>query len=283
MAKIYAMALPVVAGKMEQWQAFQASLKTERKRDYEASRQKAGVKREMIWHQPSPAGDVLLLVLEIEGDFADFARLLSQPENEFEKWFVAQAQEIHGITAEQFAELKAPEQIFDWTCPSVFERASETALGIGHQLSETAQGIFEKASQTAGEMSKAMAENAGGVTAKAQSMAQEAGERMQKQAQEAGERMQKQAQEAGERMQKQAQEVKKQVELKASELMHQTSENVAELTQQMQSKASEALENASEVSHAVVEKATGLFNQALGMLQRKGNEPETDKDSSSKA
>ncbi len=264
MPKTYITALPILPEKVEQWKAFAQALKTDKQREYELARQKAGVRSEKIWHQHTPHGDLHLQVVELDGSFSDFMRSVTEPSDEFGQWYLAQMQEIHGVTAEQIATMPANEQVFAWTCPTVLEKAGETALGIGQNLAHTAQGILGKASETAEEVGKKVSENAGSFAGKAQQQAQEAAHQFQEKAQEAGHQLQEKAQEAAHKVQQQADEVRKQVEVKATELLNQAGDNVAEAAQQMQVKAAEALENAAEVGQAVAEKASGLLNQALG-------------------
>ncbi|PIQ25606.1 hypothetical protein COW36_21430 [bacterium (Candidatus Blackallbacteria) CG17_big_fil_post_rev_8_21_14_2_50_48_46] len=282
MTKTYAMALPILPDKMEQWKAFAEALKTTRAREYELARQKAGVRSEKVWHQATPAGDLLIQVVELEGSFADFVASLAQTEDEYGQWFSTQVQEIHGVSPEQIVEIPANPEIFAWTCPSVLEKAGETALHIGQNLAQTAQGILGKATETAEGVGKTVAANSGGFAEKAQHQAQEATQKMQAQAQEVAQQLQHQAQEAAQKMQAQAQEMqaqaqemRKQVEIKASELLNQAGDNVADAAQQMQVKAVEALENAAEVSQAMAEKASGLLNQAMGIFGKKLEKPES--------
>lgn len=264
MPKTYVVALPILPGKLDAWKQFVEALKTDKLREYEAARQKAGVRSEKIWHQSTPQGDVMLQVIELEGSYSDFMRSLTQANDEFGQWFLALTQELHGVTAEQMEAMQPNEQILSWTCPTVLEKASETALGIGQNLAQTAQGILGKASETAEEVGKKVSENAGSLAGKAQQQAQEAAHQLQEKAQETAHQLQEKAQEAAQKVQHQAEEVRKQVEVKATELLNQAGDNVAEAAQQMQVKAAEAIENAAEVGQAVAEKATGLLNQALG-------------------
>lgn len=284
MSKTYVVALPIAPGKLEAWKQFAEALKTDKVREYESARQKAGVRSEKIWHQSTPHGDLMLQVVELEGSYPDFMRSLTEPSDEFGQWFLAQAQDIHGVTAEQMEAMQPNEQVFAWTCPTVLEKASETALGIGQNLAHTAQDILGKASETAEEVSKRVSANAGPFAEKAQQQAQEATQKMQAQAQEiqaqaqeAVQKMQAQAQETAQKMQSQAQEMRKQVEIKASELLNQAGDNVADAAQQMQVKAAEALENAAEMSQAMAEKASGLLNQAMGIFAKKEDKTETPK------
>ncbi len=262
MSKMYLIALPILPNKLEQWKQFTHTLKTEKQHEYESARQKAGVRSEKIWHQSTPQGDQLLQVLELDGSVEDFLHSLTQTNGAFETWFLEQIKDIHGLTIEQIEALPAHDLVFAWNSPTVFEKTSETALGIGQNLAQTAQGILGKATEAAGTVGKKVGANASELAGKAQSQAQETAQQFQKSAQE------------------KAQELRKNVETKTSELLNQAGENVAEATQQMQAKASEALGKSAEMGQAAAGKATDFFNQALGIFGKKedkASESETEK------
>lgn len=252
MSQFYSMILPIVPGKLEQFKQFAHTLLNDKRRDYEASRHQLGIRREMLWHQVTPAGDMAILVMELEHGMESFMQTLINPQDDFSRYFAQQASEIHGWDPSQLADIKPNEQIVNWHSSSLFEKANETALGIGQNLAGTAQDLLGKASQTAGEVGQHMASNTQEILGRAQTMAEE----------------------AGHKMQQQAQDVRKTVEAQAADMLHKASDNVAQATQQMQAKASEALENAAGVGQMVSDKASGLFNQALNIIQKKDKEPD---------
>lgn len=273
MSQMYAMMLPILPGKLEDWKTFAARLLKEQRREYEAARQRAGVLREMVWHQATPLGDMMILVLELEGQPEDFLKLLMHPDSDFGREFLVQAKAIHGLDPETMEQIQPNPLIFDWASPSLLEKAGETALGIGQNLAGTAQSLLGKAGTTATEVGQNMASNATNLAGRAQGMAQEAGSRLQQQAFDGARQFQQQANETGERIQQQAQEVRKQMETRTAELLDKAGDSVAEATRQMQHRAGEALESAAEVGQDIAEKATGLFHQALDLLHKKPEKP----------
>jgi hypothetical protein len=271
MPQSYTLVLPILPEKQSQCQALTEALKTTRAQAHELARQKAGVKHESFYLH----GDQLIYQFELIGPLSDYLKVLSQPEDDFGHWYLSQLQDIHGLSPEQITGLSSGQSLFNWHCPSVLEKASETALGIGQNLSHTAQEIFGKASETAEGVSKKVAENAGSLATKAQQQAQDAVHQLQEKTQETTQQLQHQAQEVAHKLQQQAEEARRQAEIKATELLNQAGENVAEATQQIQARATEAIETAAEVGQAVAEKAAGVLNQAFGLFGKKESKDDT--------
>jgi hypothetical protein len=99
MAKLFAIAIPILAGKTEQWKTFTNDLKTRYKKEFNESRKKLGV-QERTFFQSTPKGDMVVVTLEgkePEKAFQDFAK----GTDEFTKWFNAQVKEIHGFDLTQ--------------------------------------------------------------------------------------------------------------------------------------------------------------------------------------
>ena len=106
-----AFAAPILPGKTEQLR--QAALSHEsgdRKEAYEASRQPHGITREMSWIQPSPMGDLSVVLIEADDLDAAFAGL-GTSQDPFDVWFREQTREIHGINIEDG--FPPPEQLMD--------------------------------------------------------------------------------------------------------------------------------------------------------------------------
>ena len=96
---LMAVAFPIPPGKTEQWLEFTAELKGARNAEYVASRKKLGV-HERTFLQHTPHGDMVIVTLEGENPAAAFAAF-GQGTDEFTRWFVGQAKEIHGIDLTQ--------------------------------------------------------------------------------------------------------------------------------------------------------------------------------------
>jgi hypothetical protein len=92
---LFAIAVPILADKAEQFKALVAALNGERKADFAASRKRLGV-RERTFHQHTPMGDFVVVTLEGDDPAAAFTKF-GQGDDAFTKWFAAQVKEVHGI------------------------------------------------------------------------------------------------------------------------------------------------------------------------------------------
>ena len=105
------MAIPIVSGKTEAWRRFVDELNGPRRAEFEASRRRMGV-RERTFLQQTPMGD--LVIVTLEGDDAEhaFQRFVSA-DDEFTRWFVAQAKDLHGVDLTHAANAPVPERVID--------------------------------------------------------------------------------------------------------------------------------------------------------------------------
>ncbi len=92
---LFAMALPIPAGKMDQWRRFSGELNGPRKADFKASRDRAGV-HERVFLQQTPHGDMVIVTMEGENPEQGMAKF-AQGTDPFTEWFVAEAKDIHGV------------------------------------------------------------------------------------------------------------------------------------------------------------------------------------------
>ena len=70
-----------------------------RREEFVASRRAAGV-RERTFLQATPMGELVVVTLEGDDPQASFARMISA-DDEFTKWFIAHANEAHGMDLSQ--------------------------------------------------------------------------------------------------------------------------------------------------------------------------------------
>lgn len=111
MTKLFAMAIPILAGKTEQWKTFSNELKTKYKKEFYASRKALGV-QERTFFQSTPMGDMIIVTLQGEDPQGAFQKF-GEKTDEFTKWFVSQAKEIHGIDITQKPSGKLPELVVE--------------------------------------------------------------------------------------------------------------------------------------------------------------------------
>jgi hypothetical protein len=107
-----AFAAPLLPGMTEIDRDVMTSFQTgERKTDYEDARRRAGITRENVWIQTTPAGDVAIVYLEADDLDAAFTTLGTSDEP-FDRWFRDHIQRVHGFSlAEDF---HAPQQVLDF-------------------------------------------------------------------------------------------------------------------------------------------------------------------------
>lgn len=110
----YAFVAPIVPGKVEEWKAFTKELAGAKKAEYEASRKYAGIVRETVFHQKTPMGDFVVVVLEAQGDGGVALQKLFDLNQPFNRWFAGKVQELHGMTAEQFSSMTPNTLQYNW-------------------------------------------------------------------------------------------------------------------------------------------------------------------------
>jgi hypothetical protein len=83
----------------------------ERRAEHEASRRRAGIRRESAWLQRTPDGDVVVVLSEA-GDVQAAMETLATSQEPFDVWFRDQIKDAHGMDmAEGFP---PPEQLLDY-------------------------------------------------------------------------------------------------------------------------------------------------------------------------
>jgi len=97
---MFAMAVPLLPGKTEQFQRFIGELKGARFAEFKASRKKLGV-RERTFLQNTPHGDFVVVTLEGADPASAFGRF-AEGNDAFTEWFAKQVKELHGF------DVKAP-------------------------------------------------------------------------------------------------------------------------------------------------------------------------------
>ncbi|MFN8623884.1 MAG: hypothetical protein U0869_24345 [Chloroflexota bacterium] len=75
---------------------------------YRASRARHGITREATWIQPTPAGDLAIVLLEADDLAASLSGLITSSDP-FDAWFRAHVQQVHGI--DLAGGMQLPEQI----------------------------------------------------------------------------------------------------------------------------------------------------------------------------
>jgi hypothetical protein len=111
-----ALALPVRPGMLDAWLDFIMALEGPRAAEHAAHQARCGVVREAAFHQPTPQGDIVILTVACE-DPALYLGALARPHEDFDRWYLARLEAIHGITPEVLAQLRPGELVATWPAP----------------------------------------------------------------------------------------------------------------------------------------------------------------------
>jgi hypothetical protein len=104
---------PILPGKAEAFKRFSQEMLGPHRREYEASRQRKGVRVERAYLQQTPQGDIAILYCEVD-DPAHFFQELGTSNDPFDRWFRQQALDIHGIDLGGPLPAPLPEQTHEW-------------------------------------------------------------------------------------------------------------------------------------------------------------------------
>lgn len=101
----FAFSIPVVQGKEELDRTALDEMLSGRRPEYEAALRDAGITRQTIWHQATPAGTVAVVYVEGDDPEAGVARF-SSSDRPLNTWFREQMKQVHGVDISR-AELRA--------------------------------------------------------------------------------------------------------------------------------------------------------------------------------
>lgn len=108
----FAFAVPVLPGQEDLDRRTLDEMSGARREEYEAAARRAGIKRQVVWHQQTPDGTVAVVYIEADDPAAALGEFGSSDEP-FNAWFRDQMKEVHGI---DISEPGPPqEKVFDST------------------------------------------------------------------------------------------------------------------------------------------------------------------------
>ena len=110
MTKLFAIAIPILKGKTEQWKKFTDEVNTRYKKEFNESRKKLGVQERTFLQSTPSMGDLVLVTLEGENPESAFQKF-GQGTDEFTKWFTGQVKEIHGFDLSQKPDFSMPKLV----------------------------------------------------------------------------------------------------------------------------------------------------------------------------
>jgi len=106
-------AVPILPGKTEIWKQVVTEMVGSRRREYEESRRRMGITREVVSLQTTPEGDYVVVCLEGDDPAGMVSKYLSSHEP-FDRWFAETILSgIHGVDASHPP--PPPNEVFvDW-------------------------------------------------------------------------------------------------------------------------------------------------------------------------
>lgn len=108
-----ASAFPILPGKLEEWSSFCREMAGPRLKEYEASRKRLNITREVSYLQPTPQGALAVVYIEAQ-DIQAMFRSLAVSQDPFDVWFCDRVREIHGVDFREPPQGPLPEAIVDW-------------------------------------------------------------------------------------------------------------------------------------------------------------------------
>ena len=119
MKTLFAIAVPIVPGKTDQFKKFTTELRTTRFNEFAESRKRLNV-RERVFLQTTPMGDYCIVTLEGEDPKGAFKKF-GQENDAFTKWFTKEVKEINGIDLLNLPKGPLPELEVDSQVANVFQ------------------------------------------------------------------------------------------------------------------------------------------------------------------
>lgn len=110
----FAMAIPIIEGKTDEWVAWAKSMTGEQKQAAGDLYRKHGIDRTRCWIQHTPDGDMAVVLHEGPGADA-WLRNLGSDDSESAAWFKDKVRTIHGMDPDNPPPgLELPELMVDW-------------------------------------------------------------------------------------------------------------------------------------------------------------------------
>ena len=109
----FAYAIPIISGKLEAWRRFLQEMTGSRRLEYEASRHRLGMFREVIWLVPSYNAGLIIWSHETATREEVWPKLAASAEP-FDRWLKRQMFELHHLDAAEGVSPKRCEQVLVW-------------------------------------------------------------------------------------------------------------------------------------------------------------------------
>jgi hypothetical protein len=111
---LYAFVTPVLPGKVDEWRQLVAELTGPRRKEYEESRRRAGLRKELVWDQTTPMGDFAVVIFDTD-DFEGAFRYFATSKAPIDVWFSEKIMKgIHGVDLSAGMPGGLPKPILQW-------------------------------------------------------------------------------------------------------------------------------------------------------------------------
>ncbi len=107
-----ALTLPLLPGKVDGFRAFAQEALGPRRAELDVSARKHGLDRQLIWVQPTPQGDVLIVYLEGDDPVKSNDSFVAS-QDRFDVWWKEQIQALTGVDFNE-PPPGLPEVVFGW-------------------------------------------------------------------------------------------------------------------------------------------------------------------------
>jgi len=107
----YSFVVPVLPGKTEAVRRLSAEASGPRRSEIDEFLRRVGIRKQEVWIQHTPNGDLCVVNLEADDPGRLFEELASS-NKPFDRWYIRQLKEIHGIDLSQ--PLPQNELAFEW-------------------------------------------------------------------------------------------------------------------------------------------------------------------------
>ena len=106
-----ALAYPILPGKTDDWRRMMAEVNGPRRKEYDASQRRVGV-RSRVFLQRTPQGDLVLVTMDGADPYRSIQEMWTGSDP-FSEWFVEKMKDIHGIDLREPPPGPLPELILD--------------------------------------------------------------------------------------------------------------------------------------------------------------------------
>jgi hypothetical protein len=108
-----AFVLPILSGRQEAWRRFYQALQGSRHCEYEESRRRLGITKELVWFTQTSLGEMALMYVETEQPERVILHLTAST-SPFDHWYRQQLLELHDFDVSQLPLRLLSELIFVW-------------------------------------------------------------------------------------------------------------------------------------------------------------------------